>query len=301
MFFFWGGRYIFIRIWFLFFFFLLLKPPFSRKQGQPNCTQTEDECDASCNLQYQKCNVTTKQCVNCDRSSDPDCKQSAGDCDRTCSQTNYGICDPISGKCQTCEPTQTGCVQNCNDTCSQVKNFYCNSTTFQCIIGGGNQTLEECAENCYNSTETMYSCVWNTSQPQCMQDPAGHFSKQDCETNCKQPDYAKCNFSTGMCEDCNPQLDPDCKYTQAYCNASCKPSEILGTWRGIQINQNYDYGEWDFTFNADQTVCVLCCCVVCFVFCVLCCVLCCVCCVLCVVLCGVLCVCVCVCCGCNDC
>jgi hypothetical protein len=45
-----------------------------------------------------------------------------------------------------------------------------------------------------------------------------------------------------------------CKYTNDYCNASCKKIDATGTFRGNQINSGYTRGEFDFTFYPDGTV-----------------------------------------------
>lgn len=75
-------------------------------QGAANCTLTEPECQATCNVPHAKCNTTTKQCTPCDPSTDPDCIDTQGYCEEQCNQQNtYGICDPTSGQCVTCTPS----------------------------------------------------------------------------------------------------------------------------------------------------------------------------------------------------
>lgn len=76
-----------------------------------------------------------------------------------------------------------------------------------------------------------------------------------CAKNCHLPFYAKCNYATGECEQCQPGVgDPACIYTSDYCHMSCKNSTTGGVWRGIEISHGFDWGEWDFTFFADNKV-----------------------------------------------
>jgi len=115
-------------------------------------------------------------------------------------------------------------------------------------------SLKDCVNECVPHNHTgNYSCDWSIpNQPQCIQGK-GKLEKQDCERNCKEPSFSKCNYETGVCEACNI-TDPNCKYTKDECDVFCHTSSSIGVFRGIQINKNFDRGEWDFTFNKDGSV-----------------------------------------------
>jgi len=208
----------------------MTKCNYTSKKCEP-CTGagcvTSAQCEAVCNAPHSKCNYETKKCESCDPGTDKNCTMTSGQCDTVCSQQTFGICDPNSGKCTTCDPSkgQAGCVSGCNDTCSVHPS-------------GGN-----------------YGCDWsNSSAPKCVAGK-GSQSQQDCMTNCQAVSYALCNVMTGQCESCDPAKDPKCIYTQAYCNASCHKEVIpAGEYRAISINQQFKRGEFDFTFKDDGTV-----------------------------------------------
>ena len=224
-------------------------------QGDPGCQYTKEQCQQSCSLQYQRCNYTTHQCESCNRLTDPNCTQSAGECSYNCAHDAHGVCNPVTGKCESCDPTkgQPGCVDQCNATCSQTLNFECDNATKTCIPGQGNMTLKDCAQSCTNQTKTDYGCDWsNSTNPKCVEGK-GQQSLADCATNCHAVQFAKCNPSTGQCESCDPST-PGCQYTVDYCLASCQKSNILGVWRGIQINKRFTVSEFDFTFYGDGKV-----------------------------------------------
>lgn len=226
-------------------------------QGEPDCRFTKDECQQSCALQMQLCNYTTHQCQNCDRLTTPNCTQSAGECSYACQHDSHGICNPLTGQCESCDPTkgQPGCVDQCNATCQRSLNFECDNATMTCQPGKGNQTLADCAKSCSNHTQTNYGCDWsNATSPQCVAGK-GTQSLADCAQNCHAMQYAKCNPVTGQCVSC--QQGPDCQYTVDYCKASCQKSNLLGVWRGIQINKGFKVAEYDFTFYPDGKVCVV--------------------------------------------
>jgi len=129
----------------------------------------------------------------------------------------------------------------------------CDNATLTCVPGQGNMTIKDCAQTCTNQSKTDYGCDWsNSTNPKCVEGQ-GSQSLADCATNCHSVQYAKCNPSTGQCESCQP-TDPGCQYTVDYCLASCQKSNVLGTWRGIQINKKFIVAEFDFTFYPDGKV-----------------------------------------------
>lgn len=245
-------------------------------QGSVNCTQTQAECEQVCAAAHAKCNTVTNQCESCDPASDPKCTQTAGSCATSCKSQNFGICNPTTGTCASCQQGAPGCIAQCNSTCSKQTNYGCDKTDPQnpvCTAGTGNNTLSACAAYCKPPLPTTtasptpppppatttaannYGCVYtNPNSPVCVQGK-GTDSKSDCLTNCVPPAYAKCNYTSGLCNSCTPGAsDPDCKYTQGYCQASCKQIDATGNYRGNQINAQYTRGEYDFSFYPDGTV-----------------------------------------------
>ena len=223
----------------------------------PGCIYTKEECDASCSLKYQRCNYTSHQCEDCDRATDPNCTQSAGACQYNCAHDTHGVCDPLTGTCLSCDPTTgtPGCVLQCNASCTRSLNFFCDNATQTCIPGQGNMTLQACAQACTsNHTPSTYGCDWsNATAPICLPGK-GSQSLQDCAQGCQAVQYAKCLFDTGQCQICDPAKDPGCQYTIDYCTASCKKSNVLGVWRGIQVNKGFKVAEYDFSFFPDGKV-----------------------------------------------
>jgi len=132
-------------------------------------------------------------------------------------------------------------------------NFQCDNATQTCIPGQGNMTLKDCAQACTNHSQTVFGCDWsNATAPKCVEGK-GSQSLADCAQNCHAVQYAKCNPQTGTCDACQPS-DPGCQYTVDYCQASCQKSNIVGTWRGIQINKGFKVAEFDFSFYPDGNV-----------------------------------------------
>jgi len=225
-------------------------------QGEPDCQYTKEECQQSCGLQLQRCNYTTHQCENCNKLTDPNCTKSAGECSYDCSHDQHGVCNPTTGQCQQCDPTkgQPGCVDQCSATCTRSLNFMCDNTTQQCVPGQGNMTLQACAQACQNHTTATYGCDWtNATSPQCVAGK-GTQTLSQCAENCHTVQFAKCDPVTGSCQSCTQGSDPSCQYTADYCKASCQKSNLMGIWRGIQINKGFKVAEFDFTFYPDGKV-----------------------------------------------
>jgi len=225
------------------------------QQGTPGCIYTKDECDASCSQPRVKCNYATKVCEPCNPTDDPNCTQTAGSCDGPCKKSDYGTCNPLTGVCAPCTPgSGPGCVDQCSATCSRTLNFQCNNVTGVCEPGKGNQTQQDCAKTCKSPIppKQNYGCNWTTAQPIC-QEGLGGQSLSDCLVNCHAVQFAKCNVVTGICESCQ-EGTPGCIFTADQCKASCQKSDLIGVYRGIQINTGFKITEWDFSFYPDGKV-----------------------------------------------
>ena len=106
-------------------------------------------------------------------------------------------------------------------------------------------------------------------------------TKAVCEMGCKpQNGIYRCNNQTFQCEKCNIKYcmtDADCpnSYCQVdhskpgpyvchdsdtegckdfgHCNATCG-APLIGTWRGIDVSNNFNRGEFDFSAYSDGTI-----------------------------------------------
>ena len=68
-------------------------------------------------------------------------------------------------KCARCDPA----AQKCNEC--------------DCNTGGDCVFLDTCQADC-GSAGQMYSCTWNTTNPQCVADDRGKLDKDGCEDQC---------------------------------------------------------------------------------------------------------------------
>ena len=129
-----------------------------------------------------------------------------------------------------------------------------------------------------------YTCDWsNKKSPTCKELPEGQsgMTKAVCEMGCKpQNGIYRCNNQTFQCEKCNIKYcmtDADCpnSYCQVdhskpgpyvchdsdtegckdfgHCNATCG-APLIGTWRGIDVSNNFVRGEFDFSAYSDGTI-----------------------------------------------
>jgi len=163
-----------------------------------------------------------------------------------------------------------------------VQGYVCNQTVGQCQLAapGKGDTKENCEKTC--KVDKLFRCTWETSKPQCVEcDPSKDTGctkyNTDCSACTTPPPLYQCNTGTHQCEACKNAYctkDSDCpgSYCQisgfgpwtchgskcgqkGQCEQSCNstlPEELLGVWRGVQIQHGYDKGEWDFRFqNAD--------------------------------------------------
>jgi hypothetical protein len=208
----------------------------SCKQGEPGC-DTPEHCKLSgCETkQFQKCDLKTKKCSSCTPTGpgDKNCSMDSASCSKICAATTFGICDPDTGKCAPCDPAEgkAGCVTGCSDNCKKHPKPP-------------------------SPSDDKFVCQWYPV-PKCLNDSKGTDSKESCEKNCKAESFAKCDTSTGKCKECNQSAaDPDCKNTMDFCNATCKGGgdQVTGVFRGIQINQGFHVGEWDFDFSGQGSV-----------------------------------------------
>lgn len=78
--------------------------------------------------------------------------------------------------------------------------------------------------------------------------------QEQCEQNCLNPTFQKCNFKNNTCQNCTVGTDTKCIYTAAYCQAAqkagrCKVNQLDGLYREIEVNKEYKKGEYDLLFK----------------------------------------------------
>jgi hypothetical protein len=234
--------------------------------GTPGCN-TKDYCKATCNLPHAKCNRKTKQCVSCDPGTDPACLLTKGACDTECSK-NYNKCNLDTGMCKSCEPEgdPTCTVNGCDDAACKKhqKKYECDHSQplFPVckVATTGGTSLTDCNKNCSKPPPTYYYCdIQNPAGPKCINGTGPNFHPNKttgyCGTTaqCEPPKLARCDTKTGKCLPCTIG-SPGCMVA-ANCKIGCKPTGNLnGTYRAIEISKQFTRGEFDFTFNSDDTL-----------------------------------------------
>lgn len=133
-----------------------------------------------------------------------------------------------------------------NPSANESNAFVCNGrySTFQCTVG--------------------YDCDQKTDQ--CVENPnsGNGMPLAECQQLCRPtppPTPALkqyiCNITTKQCYECNQTFCPG-SMPKATCAAACvkpKPGPtglVVGSWRGIQIQNNYPLGEFEWVFNASS-------------------------------------------------
>ncbi|KAK3281735.1 hypothetical protein CYMTET_10489 [Cymbomonas tetramitiformis] len=116
------------------------------------------------------------------------------------------------------------------------------STHFTC---NGIYSTEECIQG-YECNTTSYTCD--------LAAPGQGVSKENCELQCKPAaETYVCNPVNFTCEKSTPGHGT----SKDLCEASCQhikptnstPTDVKGSWRGIQINTKYTKGEYDVKFG----------------------------------------------------
>jgi hypothetical protein len=159
-------------------------------------------------------------------------------------------CDHTAGQCVLAAPGEGNTKAHCEATCTKQTQFKCNFTTLQCE-----------------------SCV--AGEPGC--------SKQDkasCDGYCKTPETLyKCDATSRTCSACaHPYCTSDSQCPGSYCDikgqgpwtchdntcdqqykcqAACAcdtPAELLGINRGVQVDKDWQGGEFTWNFQPQLVV-----------------------------------------------
>jgi hypothetical protein len=135
--------------------------------------------------------------------------------------------------------------------------YKCDNKSFTCKIApfnSGGSTIEKCLAGCFPPT---YFC--DKPRKQCIKaDPGNGTSFEICNATCihDQKQYT-CDPKTLTC------IPDDKGEPMAVCQSTCgqaqnvtPDSNIVGKWRGVQINHGYKVGEWkmDITTSSQVTI-----------------------------------------------
>jgi hypothetical protein len=139
---------------------------------------------------------------------------------------------------------------------SQCAGFASSANESNAFVCNGRYSTFNCTQG--------YDCDQSTDQ--CVPDPiAGNgLPLAECQQLCRPtppptpaiPQYI-CNITTKQCYKCNETFCPG-SMPQATCAAACvkpKPGPsglVVGLWRGIQIQNNYPLGEYEWLFNSSS-------------------------------------------------
>lgn len=109
--------------------------------------------------------------------------------------------------------------------------------------------------NCFNlymHDGCVAGYICDQSSGQCvLAEPGQGDSQANCEASCSlvppPEDQYKCNVETFTCEvSTTGNAEDDCSKD---CSDET-PSELIGQWRGLSVNQGFELGEWDMSFDA---------------------------------------------------
>jgi len=118
--------------------------------------------------------------------------------------------------------------------------------------------VEDDPPKCGGADDPCYSCSWNATNPQCVEDPKGKMNHTACDVECHNAKYGKCDYVNNTCVSCKPGADDrDCIYLMSYCTEAqkegrCKEEVLSGLYRMIEANNKFDKGEFDVEFRGGK-------------------------------------------------
>lgn len=182
------------------------------------------------------------------------------------------VCNEESFTCQLGAPGTGLPLDQCQQNCTNNGQVYlCNLTTKKCnqVPQGtpGSASLEVCEASCAHPTAhpsspnpapqpKLYSCNYTTGT--CDPAPAGKGSSLEvCEQTCSKNNGTQymCNQFTHQCVALPPSVKGESlQQCQQQCNPQPTPNPPpnfpTGLWRGIQIDNAYQIGEFDLFVNS---------------------------------------------------
>ncbi|CUG07542.1 GPI-anchored surface protein, putative [Bodo saltans] len=184
--------------------------------------------------------VFERQTVRTSVSTDP-CSQWSANCTECLAHALCGWCS-------------TNVIYKDGQTGTQCAGFSSNANESNAFVCNGRYSTFDCTVG--------YDCDQSTDQ--CVPDPnpGNGLPLAECTQLCRPtppptPPIAQyiCNITTKQCYKCNETFCPG-SMPEATCAAACvkpKPGPtglVVGSWRGLQIQNSYPLGEWEWLFNA---------------------------------------------------
>lgn len=134
-----------------------------------------------------------------------------------------------------------------------------------CGTGADCVPVDECTKNCGGPTPPPptpgkggWKCNWNATTPMCIEDKDAKMNKTECDAECHNAKYGKCDYLNDKCLPCTPGADDkECVYLMSYCKAAqsegrCKEETLRGLFRMIETNTGWDHGEFDVEFRGGK-------------------------------------------------
>jgi len=182
-----------------------------------------------------------------------------GQCMADCSPPTY-VCNRSDSKCYLTVPGFGQSLPLCQKDCTAAK-YVCNKNNYQCEVNPNGGDFNTCSKECVPPTyecDASYNCVktvpgrgssLEVCEQMCSNVPApasAPSSPQEAEYICDQATFT-----------CSPSKNSS-GIPQSLCIETCgkpsnvTPTELLGDYRGVMVNQGYVKGEWTAQIQDSQ-------------------------------------------------
>jgi len=165
-------------------------------------------------------------------------------------------CDTKKYQCVKTLPGQGEPLAKCQANCTTTgKTFVCDPTNHTCVIAnaGHGKAHDVCMKECAPPTSSP-----NPSHPHHSVHPHSSHPQSHSPTSSPAASTYACNHTTWTCDKATVGHGS----SKSVCEASCKkptpkpgpPTDLVGVWRGIQIQLGYEQGESDLDLEKDGNV-----------------------------------------------
>jgi hypothetical protein len=228
-------------------------PSATKGEGNPKYS----DCQASCTPRPSfKCTDKSKgQCAACADPLDPTCTKNYTACNDGCIESSLFKCN-VNGTCDKCDSPSPECVSQaaCSTTCSAMYGCVFPSSVDEkpkCKVGCDPKD-QDCkyhsAADCTKGCDWQYKCdLHAVGGPKCSKTKYGIPKKEWCDEQCS---------ATYSCDEaaktCNITAGGGGQFkNKTSCDEQCPtkptpivPQELIGVWRGLEIHNGFDRGEW---------------------------------------------------------
>jgi hypothetical protein len=245
-------------------------------------TPSYNDCQAGCvpRPSFKCSDPTTGTCSACASPTDPNCTHDYSKCNEGCQAAKTYQCNTTAGTCMPCPagtpPSQCVSGPDCLSTCkAKTVKYECDIPTDvtqepQCkpCTDPSSSACRFAAEaDCNKTCVWTYKCDVNaTGGPKCSKDPSGHgipaAPGKDpslwCDQQCTKDVTYTCDQRA---KTCNATGTGGGGQNKTQCEANCPtkpqptpPAEMLGVWRGLEIHNGFQRGEWTMNVSATNVV-----------------------------------------------